>query len=163
MVGRSQTHHQPKLAGEGRGHTHTHSSRQFGLVPCCQYFQLSYIYQLCSLSTLVVQGTVWQMHLYCAANVQLKMDPLLVKIISGIIVCWPYISSKSPIKSASSANLSLVMNPSVQLPALSPKERTFMLLHLMIESLPDLPLTSTVTNGRSLPTPPSSSEISSYW
>ena len=58
MVGRSLTHHQPELAGEGPGHTHTHSSRQFELVPCCQYFQPSHMYQLCSLSTLAAQGTV---------------------------------------------------------------------------------------------------------
>ena len=62
MVGRSLTHHQPELAGEGAGHTHTHSSRQFDLVPCCLCYQLSHMYQLCSLSTLVVQDTVWQMH-----------------------------------------------------------------------------------------------------
>jgi len=67
--------------------------------------------------------------------------------------------AKSPIKSASSASLFLLMNPSVQPPALSPKILKILLIfnacmgHKPLDNLPFIS-TSTATNGTSLSTPP---------
>ena len=57
---------------------------------------------------------------YCAANVHLTTDPLLVNVMFGMISWRLYMYTKFGMKNAMSANLSLVMNPSVQFLALSP-------------------------------------------
>ena len=62
--------------------------------------------------------------LYRAANVHLTTDPLLVNVMFGMISCRPNMNMKFGMKIASSANLSLVTNPSVQFSALPPKHTT---------------------------------------